>query len=66
MNKVEPVCLFYVGASFGNMPRSGVAAFSSKAMYNFLGYRITEKHLSCQGNANQNNPEIPPHTSQNG
>ena len=22
--------------------------------------------LSCQGNANQRNPEIPPHTSQNG
>jgi hypothetical protein len=36
-------------------------------------YRMTEKHLKkmfniCnhQGNANQNNPEIPPHTSQNG
>jgi hypothetical protein len=36
-------------------------------------YRMTEKHLkkvfnilNHQGNANQNNPEIPPHTSQNG
>jgi hypothetical protein len=35
-------------------------------------YRVTEKHLkkmfnilNHQGNANQNNPEIPPHTSQN-
>jgi hypothetical protein len=36
-------------------------------------YQMAEKHLkkmfnilSHQGNANQNNPEIPPHTSQNG
>jgi hypothetical protein len=36
-------------------------------------YRMAEKHLkkmfnilNHQGNANQNNPEIPPHTSQNG
>jgi hypothetical protein len=35
-------------------------------------YRMIEKHLKMfnilnhQGNANQNNPEIPPHTSQNG
>jgi hypothetical protein len=36
-------------------------------------YRMAEKHLKImfnilnhQGNANQNNPEIPPHTSQNG
>jgi hypothetical protein len=36
-------------------------------------YRRAEKHpkkmfniLNDQGNANQNNPEIPPHTSQNG
>jgi hypothetical protein len=36
-------------------------------------YRIAEKPLkkmfnilNNQGNANQNNPEIPPHTSQNG
>jgi hypothetical protein len=36
-------------------------------------YRMAEKHLknmfnllSHQGNANQNNSEIPPHTSQNG
>jgi hypothetical protein len=36
-------------------------------------YRMAEKHLkkmfkilTHQGNANQNNPEIPPHTSQNG
>jgi hypothetical protein len=36
-------------------------------------YRMSEKHLkkmfnilNHQGNANQNNPEIPPHTSQNG
>jgi hypothetical protein len=34
--------------------------------------RMAEKHLkkfnilNHQGNANQNNPEIPPHTSQNG
>ena len=35
-------------------------------------HRIAEKHLkkmfilNHQGNANQNHPEIPPHTSQNG
>jgi hypothetical protein len=36
-------------------------------------YGMDEKHqkkmfsiLNHQGNANQNNPEIPPHTSQNG
>ena len=36
-------------------------------------YLMAEKHLkkmlnslNHQGNANQNNPEIPPHTSQNG
>jgi hypothetical protein len=36
-------------------------------------YRMAEKHLkkmfnilNHQGNANQNNPEVPPHTSQNG
>jgi hypothetical protein len=36
-------------------------------------YRVAEKHLkemfnilNYQGNVNQNNPEIPPHTSQNG
>jgi hypothetical protein len=37
-------------------------------------YRMAEKHLkkkmfsilNHQGSANQNNPEIPPHTSQNG
>jgi hypothetical protein len=36
-------------------------------------YQVAEKHLTkmfnilnYQGNANQNNPEIPPHTSQNG
>jgi hypothetical protein len=36
-------------------------------------YQMTEKYLkkmysilNHQGNANQNNPEIPPHTSQNG
>jgi hypothetical protein len=36
-------------------------------------YRMAKKHmkklfnmLNHQGNANQNNPEIPPHTSQNG
>jgi len=36
-------------------------------------YRMAKKHLkkifsihNHQGNKNQNNPEIPPHTSQNG
>jgi hypothetical protein len=37
--------------------------------YSLLGREAPEKMfniLNHQGNANQNNPEIPPHTSQNG
>jgi len=36
MNIVEHVSLLYVGASFGYMPRSGIAGSSGSAMSNFL------------------------------
>jgi len=36
MNIVEHVSLFYVGASFGYMPRSGIAGTSGSSISNFL------------------------------
>ena len=36
MNIVEPVSLWYGGASFGYMPRSGIAGFSGRTISNFL------------------------------
>jgi hypothetical protein len=36
MNIVDHVPLLYVGASFGYMPRSAIAGFSSSTMYSFL------------------------------
>ena len=36
MNIVEHVFLFYVGASFGYMPRSGIAGSSGNTMPNIL------------------------------
>ena len=36
MNIMEYVSLFYVGASFGYMPRSGIAGSSDNTMSNFL------------------------------
>ena len=36
MNRVEHVFLLYVGASFGYMPRSGIAVSSGSTMSSFL------------------------------
>jgi hypothetical protein len=36
MNIEDHVSLLHVGASFGYMPRSGIAGFSSRTMSNFL------------------------------
>jgi len=36
MNMVEHVYLLYVGASFGYMPRSGIAESAGNGMSNFL------------------------------
>ena len=41
MNIVEHIFLLYVGASFGYMPRSGIAESSSSTAYNFLRNRRT-------------------------
>ena len=53
MNIVDHVSLLHVAASPGYVPQSGIAGSSGSAMSNFQSY---------QGNANQNNPEFPPHT----
>jgi len=36
INSVDHMCLFYVGVSFGYMPRTGIAVCSGSAMSNFL------------------------------
>jgi len=36
MNRVEHVSLLYVGASFGYMPRRGIAGSSESAIFSFL------------------------------
>jgi len=36
VNRVQRVSWFYVGASFGNMPRSGIAKSSAYTMSNVL------------------------------
>ena len=47
MNIVEHVSLLYVGASFGCIPRSGIAGSSGSTMFNFLSNCQTEFHSSC-------------------
>ena len=51
---VELVSLLHAAASPGYVLQSGIAGSSGSTMYNFQSY---------SGNANQNNPEIPPHNS---
>ena len=57
MNIVEHVSLLPPAASPGFVPQSGIAGSSGRTMSNFQSY---------QGNANPNDPEIPPHTNLNG
>jgi len=42
MNIVEDVSLIYVGASFGDMPRSSIAGSSGNIMSNFLRNNQTD------------------------
>jgi len=42
MNIVDRMSLLYVGASFGYMPRSGIAGFSGSSMSNFLRNQQTD------------------------
>ena len=47
MNIVEHVFLFYVGASFGYMPRSGIAGLSGSIMSNFLRNQRADLERGC-------------------
>jgi hypothetical protein len=47
MNIVEHVSLLYAGASFGYIPRSGMAPFSSSTMSNFLRNQHTNFNSGC-------------------
>jgi hypothetical protein len=47
MNLAEHVSLFYVGASFGYMPRSSIAGTSVNTMSNFLRNHQTDLQRSC-------------------
>jgi hypothetical protein len=42
MNTVENVSLLHVGASFGYMPRSGIAGSSGSTMFSFLTNHQTD------------------------
>jgi len=47
MNIMEHVSLLYVGASFGCMPRRGIAGSSGSAMSNFLRNLQTDFQSGC-------------------
>jgi len=47
MNIVEHVSLLYVGASFGYMPKRGIALSSGSAMSNFLRNLQTDSQSGC-------------------
>jgi len=47
MNIVEHVSLFYVGASFGYMPKRGIAGSSGSSMSNFLRILQTDFQNGC-------------------
>jgi hypothetical protein len=47
INIVEHVSLWYDGASFGYIPRSGIAGTSGKTIYNFLRNRQIDFQSSC-------------------
>jgi len=47
MNIVEHVSLLYVGASFGYMPRRGIAGSSRSTMFNFLRNLQTDFQNGC-------------------
>jgi hypothetical protein len=47
MNIVEDVYLLHVGASFGYMPRSGIAGSSGSTMSNFMRNRQDDFPSGC-------------------
>jgi len=47
LNIVEHVSLLYVGASFGYMPRSGIARSSDSTMSNFLRNHQADFQSNC-------------------
>ena len=47
MNIVEHVSLLHVGASFGYIPRSGIAVSSGRTISNFLRNRQTDFQSGC-------------------
>ena len=47
INIVGQMSLWDVGASFGDMPRSGIAGFSGRAISNFLRNRLIDFQCGC-------------------
>ena len=47
INMVEHVSLLDIGATFGYMPRSGIAGFLGRTMSNFLRNRQTDFQSGC-------------------
>jgi len=47
INSVDHMCLFYVGVSFGYMPRTGIAVCSDSRMSNFLRNLQTDFQSAC-------------------
>jgi len=67
MNIVEHVSLLYVGASFGYMPKSGIAGSSDSAMSNFLRNLQTDFQNGCtslQSHQQWRNVPLSPHSYQ--
>jgi hypothetical protein len=46
MNIVEHMSLLYVGASFGYMPRNGIAGSSGRTISNFLRNSVLASFVS--------------------
>jgi hypothetical protein len=67
MNMVEHVSLLNVGASFGYMPRSGIAGSSGRTISSFLRNHQTDFQSGCtslQSYQQCRSGPIPPHSVQ--
>jgi hypothetical protein len=67
MNIVEHVSLLYVGASFGNMPRSGIAGSSNITISRHLRKRQTDFQSGCtsfQSHQQRRSVPLSPHPCQ--